>query len=111
MTLGTEAEDLETTAFGATYKARIGGLKSFTVSADFNQDFASSSVDATLFAALGTVVAMTVKATTSTTSATNPEYQGNVLITEYPAFDNSVGELAKVSCSWPGTATLTRATA
>jgi hypothetical protein len=67
-------------------------------------------VDVTLFALLGTVVAFTAKATSSANSATNPEYQGSILITEYTPLDNSVGDLAKASVSWPTTGTVTRAT-
>lgn len=111
VSLPISAEELETTAFGATYKSRIGGLRDGNVSLDFNQDFASGSVDATLFAALGTVVAVTVKATTAATSATNPEYQFNVLVTETTPFDSSVGELASLSTTWPTTGAITRAVA
>jgi hypothetical protein len=110
VTLKTSADDLETTAMGATYRARIGGLKDGELGLEFNQDFAAANVDATLFAALGTVVAFTAKATSSANSATNPEYQGSVLVNDYSPLDNGVGELAKVSVSFPTTGTITRAT-
>ena len=47
--LALESDDLETTAFGTTFRERIGGLKSGSVTLQFMQDFAASSVDATLF--------------------------------------------------------------
>jgi hypothetical protein len=110
ITLKTQAADLDTTAMGATYQARIGGLKSWSADIEFNQDFAASNVDATIFPLLGTVVAITAKATSGANATTNPEYQGNVLVQDYTPLDGQVGALAKTSVSWPGTGTLTRAT-
>ena len=111
VTVNVEAEDLEDTAMGDTYRSRIGGLKDWSVDIEWNQDFAASAVDVTIFPLLGTVVAIKVRPTTSAISATNPEYQGNVLINEYNPMDGSVGDLATTSTSWPGAGTLTRATA
>lgn len=111
VTLNIAAEDLDTTAMSSTgYKSRIGGLKSGEIGLEFNEDFAASNVDATLWAALGTVVAVTVKAVNTTTSATNPEYQFSVLVTEHVPLDNSVGELAVLGVTWPITGAITRAT-
>lgn len=111
VTLNVEAEDLEDTAMGDTYRSRIGGLKDWSVDIEFNQDFAAAAVDVTLFALLGTVVAVKVRPTSAAISTTNPEYSGNVLISEYNPLDGSVGDLATTSVSWPGAGTLSRATA
>lgn len=111
VTLNVEAEDLEDTAMGDTFRSRIGGLKDWSLDIEFNQDFAASAVDVTIFALLGTVVAVTVRPTTAAISATNPEYSGNVLVNEYNPLDGSVGDLATTSVSWPGSGTLTRAVA
>ncbi len=110
VTLNVEAEDLEDTAMGDTYRSRIGGLKDWSVDIEFNQDFAASAVDVTIFPLLGTVVAVKIRPTTSAISTTNPEYTGNVLINEYNPLDGSVGDLATTSVSWPGAGTLTRST-
>lgn len=109
-TLEIEAEDLETTAFGATFKSRIGGLKSGSLSLTFNQDFAASQVDATLWPLLGTVTAFQIKAVNAVNSATNPQYSGSVLVSQYSPFGNSVGELAEVSVQFPTSGTISRAT-
>lgn len=110
LTLTIDVDEQETTAFGATFRARVGGLKDGKLDVEFNQDFAAANVDATIWAALGTVVPFTAKATTAATSATNPEYQGNVLINAHTPIDGSVGDLAKTKISWPTTGTVTRAT-
>lgn len=111
VTLNVEAEDLEDTAMGDTFRSRIGGLKDWSIDLEFNQDFAASEIDATIFPILGTVVTVTVKPTSAAVGATNPSYSGSVLISEYNPLDGSVGDLATTSVSWPGAGTLTRATA
>jgi hypothetical protein len=108
VSLKIQADELEDTAFGDTYRSRLGGLKDWSVDIDFNQDFAASQVDQTLFPLLGTVITVTVKATSAANSATNPQYSGSVLVKEYTPLDGGVGDLAKTSVSWPGAGTLTR---
>lgn len=108
-TLKTSSAELDTTAAGATYHSRIGGLNDYEWTIEFNQDFAASKVDATVFAALGTVVALTLKRDSATTSATNPEFQGNALISDYTPLDGAIGDLGIVSVTWKGSGTLTRA--
>lgn len=110
-TLKVNADELEDTAFGDTYRTRLGGLKDWTVDVDFNSDFAASQVDQTLFPLLGTLVTIKLRPTSAAISTTNPEYSGSVLITEYTPLDGGVGDLAKVSVSWPGSGVLARATA
>jgi len=101
VTLKVSAADLENTAFGGTYRSRIGGLKDASLDVEFNQDFAAAQVDALLWPLLGTVVAFELKPTSGAASATNPRYTGSVLITDYSPLDGSVGDLAKSSASWP----------
>jgi hypothetical protein len=109
--LNVEAEELETTAFSADgFKEHIGGLKGGSLSITFNQDFAASSVDATLWPLLGTVVTFAVKAVKAAVSATNPSYSGSVLISNYSPLGNGVGELAEVQVQFPTTGVVTRAT-
>lgn len=111
VTLSPKADDLDATAMGGGgYRARIGGLKDWSVSLEFNQGFDVGEVDATLWPLFGTVVPLTVRPTSDPVSPTNPEYSGNVLIAEYPPFDQSTGDLATVSVSWPGDGPLNRAT-
>jgi hypothetical protein len=111
LTLTIDVDEQESTAFGATFRSRVGGLKDGKLDVEFNEDFASSNVDATIWAALGTVVPFTAKAVSTTTSATNPEYQGNILINSHVPIDGSVGDLAKTKVSWPTSGTITRAVA
>lgn len=110
VTLEVSADEQETTAFGDTYRTRIAGLKDASISLDFHQDFGASSVDATLWPLLGQTVEFTITPTSGTASATNPEYSGTALVTQYSPFANSVGDLATLSVSWPVTGEVTRGT-
>ena len=110
VTLNLTSEELDSTAMSSTYRTRVGGLKDGSLSLEFNQDFASSEIDQTLNGIIGTTVAFVVTPDAGSTSATNPAYSGNVLITEYPPFGNAVGDLATVSVTWPTSGAISRAT-
>lgn len=102
--------ELESTAFGDTWTERIGGLKSATITVNFHQDFVDNGLDEVMWTALGTSIAFTVKATSASTSAANPVYSGNVLVTEWNPINATVGDLAQVSVTWPCTGAVSRAT-
>lgn len=111
-TLDITAEEQETTAFGSTYRSRVGGLRDASLTLDFMQDFAAASVDATLFPLLGTNATVVIKPTSGTVNATNPEYSGVFLVTQYQPYASSVGDLATLSVTWPlASGSVTRATA
>ena len=111
VTLDITADEVETTAFGSSYRTRIGGLKDASVSFDFHQDFGAGSVDALLFPLMGSTVAVKIAPTSGTVTATNPEYQFDALVTQYQPFAGAVGDLSTLSISWPVTGEVTRATA
>lgn len=108
--LDIKHDDLETTTFASGgAKTRIGGLRDSSVKINFNDDFAVASVDDRIWALLGTVTAFKVKATSAVNSATNPEYQMNVLVSEMMPVAGKVGDLAEQSVTWPVSGQITRA--
>jgi hypothetical protein len=109
--LSQEADDIETTAFGSSWRTRIGGLKQASLTLNFMQDFAASSVDATLNPLLGSIATVVITGTSGTVTATNPSYSMTALVTQYSPFSSSVGDIATLSVSWPVTGSVTRATA
>lgn len=111
VTLNVSAAELDDTAMGDTFRSRIGGLKDWSVTIEFNQDYAASEVDATLWPLLGTTTTVVVKPTSSAVSATNPSYSGSVLVSGYNPVGGSVGDLATTSVTWQGAGALARATA
>ena len=110
--LEISSDDVETTAFGGTFRTRIGGLKDGTLQLDFMQDFAASSVDATLFPLIqnNSFATVVITPTSGTVSATNPSYTAVCLVNQYTPFASSVGDLATLSVSWPTSGTVTRGT-
>ena len=110
--LSLEADDVETTSFGATggYRTRVGGLKAANVSLTFMQDYAASSVDATLFPLLGSIGTVVITPAGTAVSATNPSFSFNCLINSLTE-GGQVGDLATFDVTWPVTGVVTRATA
>lgn len=109
--LAQEADDLETTAFGSTWRTRIGGLKQASLTLNFMQDFAAGSVDATLNPLLGTIATVVIKPTSSAVGTANPSYTMTCLVTQYSPFASSVGDVATLSVTWPVSGSVVRATA
>ena len=108
--LAQEADDLETTAFGQSWRSRIGGLKNASVTLNFMQDFAAGSVDAVLNPLLGSIATVIVQSASGTVSATQPKYTAECLVTSYSPFASSVGDIATLSVTWSVTGTPVRGT-
>lgn len=108
--LEIEYDSIPTTAFGDSVETLIAGIGRGTLNVTFNQDYASSEVDATLNGLVGTSTAFVFKSTSSAVSATNPSYGGNVLVTGYTPMSAEVNSLSTLSVSWPVTGAITRAT-
>lgn len=101
VTLTTNTDVVETTAFGSTARTRISGLFDNSVALEFHQDYAASSVEATIYPLVGAAsTAVVVKPNGSTTSATNPAYSFNALVSEWTPLNGAVGELATASVTW-----------
>ena len=112
VTLTTTDDVIETTAFGSSARTRIGGLADNSVAFEFQQDYAASSVEATIngtTSLVGTVTAVVVKPNGATTAADNPAYSFNCLISEWTPLNGAVGELATVSVTWPIDGNITKA--
>jgi hypothetical protein len=108
--LALESDDLETTAFGGTFRERIGGLKTGSVTLQFMQDFAASSVDATLFPLYNTLATVVITPTSSAVGTANPSYTAVCLVNSYSPHASSVGDIATFSVTWPTSGTVVRAT-
>ena len=110
VTLNTAFDIIETTSFGNVAKTRVAGLQDNSVSFEFHQDYASGSVESTIYPLLGTAVACEVRPVNTTVSATNPKYNFSVLISEWTPLNGSVGSLATASVTWPISGAITKST-
>jgi hypothetical protein len=110
ITLSTVHEIVETTEVGQTYKRVIAGLGTNSVSFEFYQDFASTSVESIIYDFIGLRVLCKVKPVNTTTSATNPEYEFQVLITEWTPLNGAVGQISTATVNWPINGPITKNT-
>jgi hypothetical protein len=79
-TINRVFDELEVTAMGDSAHKFVKGLEASTIQLDFLNDTAAANVNATLQAAWGTTVALTLKQTSAAVSATNPLYSTTVLV-------------------------------
>jgi hypothetical protein len=111
VSLSTTNDVVETSAFSSTAaKTRIAGLADNSVTLEFHQDYATSSVEATIYPLLGSTTTIVVSPT-STVSATSPSYSFTALVSEWTPLNGGVGELATASVTWPISGAITKATA
>lgn len=109
--LKTSTTDVTTTAFGDTWVKRVAGLKEGSLTLTFNQDYAASTVDATLWPLLGTNATVVIKPTSTAVSANNPAYTAVCLVSDLTPVSGNIGDLATFSVTWPTTGAVSRATA
>jgi hypothetical protein len=109
--LKTSANDITTTSFGSSWVTRVAGLKEGSVTLQFNQDYAASTVDATLWPLLGSQATVVIKPTSTAVSSSNPAYTAVALVTDLTPVSGQIGDLATFSVTWPTSGTVSRATA
>lgn len=110
VTLTYQAELQDKTAMGDSTRERIGGLKDWSLQVEFNQDFAASEVDATMFALVGTVFAVILRPDAGVVGTSNPQFTGNGICEEYTPIGGNVGDLAVAPISVQASGGLARAT-
>ena len=111
VTIDTKYDIVETTSFGDTAKKRVAGLADNSISLEFFQDFAASSVEAIIFPLLGTAASIIIKPVSTTTTTTNPSYTVSALVSEWQPLKGGIGQLATASVTWPVSGAITKATA
>ena len=99
-TINRSFDELEVTAMGDSAHKFVKGLEASTITLDFLNDTASSNVLQTLQGALGTTVALTLKQTSASISATNPEYQTTVLVNNTTDINGAVGDISTQSITF-----------
>ena len=99
-TINRTFDELEVTAMGDTAHKFVKGLEASSITLDFLSDTAAASVNATLQAAWGTTVALTLKQTSAATSATNPLYSTTVLVNNTQDINGSVADIGSQSITF-----------
>lgn len=95
-------DEIDTTNFGGEGRERKAGLKDDSFTLNFQQDFATAEVDATLYPLWDneTEFPVSVKPTSATVSESNPTYSGTCILLEYQPLAGGVGELSETSVSF-----------
>ena len=89
----------------------LGGLQNNSLAVTLNQDFAASTVAATLDALVGTTTTVVIKPTSAAVGATNPTYTiTNAFLAATQPVNGAVGDLAQMSITFQG-GTLVKAVA
>lgn len=100
VTLNRTFDELETTSMGSNGRTYVKGLEAASLTIDFLNDTAAGEVLATLQAAYGTNVTVTLKQTSAATSATNPLYTMTCLVNNLTDINGAVGDLGTQSVTW-----------
>ena len=93
-------EELEVTAMGDSSRKYTKGLETSTIALDFLSDTAAANVNATLQAAWGTTVTLTLKQTSAAVSATNPLFSTTVLVNNTTDINGAVGDISSQSITF-----------
>jgi len=83
-------------------------LSDNSLTLEFHQDFATSSVEQTIYPLLGTTTTVIVKPTSAIVSAGNPSLTFTALVSEWQPLSGAVGELSTASITWPISGTITK---
>ena len=99
-TINRVFEELEVTAMGDSSRKYTKGLETSTVTLDFLNDTAAGEVLQTLQGAWGTTVPLTLKQTSASISAANPEYQTTILVNNTTDINGAVGDISTQSITF-----------
>lgn len=96
-------DDIDVTSFSGSGREHAAGLRDTSITVNFQQDFAASQVDATLFPLWSgeTEFEVLVRPTSAAGSATNPTYGGSAILLEYSPLSGKTGELSETSVEFP----------
>ena len=111
VTINQAFEELTVTAMGDTAQKYAKGLETSTITLDFLNDNAATTVIPTLRAAYGTTVPVTIKQSSGATSASNPLYSTTVLVNNLQNINGAVGEISSQSITFTCNSVITVAVA
>ena len=113
ITLDTGRETVDPTAMGSNTRKTKASLKTWTVTIEFNQDYAASEVDeelSTIYDTDSAEAALVMRPDTGVKSATNPEWTGTGVLTSYTPMGGAVGSMHIAPATFEAASDLVRAT-
>ena len=110
-TINRVFEELEVTAMGDSSRKFTKGLETSTIALDFLSDTVAANVNATLRAAWGTTVPLTLKQTSAAVGVDNPLYSTTILVNNTTDINGAVGDIATQSITFTCNSPITITTA
>jgi len=110
VTVNQAFDELEVTAMGDSSHKFAKGLETSTITLDFLNDNAASTVIPTFRSAYGTTVSVVLKQTSAAVSATNPSYTASVLVNNLQNINGAVGDMSTQSITFTCNSVITVAT-
>lgn len=109
--LSDEFEDKDVTTYGSGGAMEVlGGLEKFELAITFKQSYTAAELDAIMWALRRSVVTFSARAAVAAVGTSNPQYQGSILINKWVPIAGSVGDVAEVDVTFPGSGVLSRVT-
>lgn len=109
ITLNREVDAVEITAMSDTDHVFLKGLNANSVTIEFFNDFAASSVNSIIDDAMGTYLNLRLVPVSGTVTSTNPSYTMSCFIQQWQPINGSVSDVSTASVTWP-VKSLTKAT-
>lgn len=110
ITIEQNYADIDVSTFGTLSKLHLAGLSDNKFTVSFLQDYASGSVDATIFPLVGLTTNVAVLPVNAATSSVNPAYTFVVVVLDYKPLDAAVGAASKSAATWPISGVVNRLT-
>jgi hypothetical protein len=110
VTLDTGNESNDKTAMGSNTRVSKAGLATWSVSIEFNQDFAASHLDALIAGLSDSEAALIFRSDAGSIGPTNPQWSGTGVVTAYNPISGATGDLAVATVTLAAASDLTRAT-
>ena len=96
VTLPQEVEQLDGTRGGDTTRRNVPGLKNWSMTATFVQDFSPGGLDSIISGLLGSAITVEVRSDTDAVGGSNPKFTADGMIASYNPLGQQVGELVEV---------------
>ena len=102
-TMTVKYDALESTVFGSSSRVYTAGLGDHEFTVTLLMSYSASETYSTLAALVGTATTVSIKPTSSATSATNPSFiLTGTYLEALPVIDASYGELSEIDITFKG---------
>ncbi len=106
-----DADQLDSTTFGADTHLNKPGLLNWTLTVGLKADYSAAGLDSDLFALVGAAAfTVAVRPDNSTKTTSNPEFNGSATLKGYDPISGKVGELVPQTLNFVAAGSLSRLT-